>query len=64
MELESQEQERQADVEHRKKIHTEIFEVLRYLGPGLDVSDEGDKIAKRVFMALLNNEIPHTHIQY
>ena len=48
--------ERQADVEHRKKIHVEIY---RYLKTRVD-----DTPAERVLTALRANEIPHVTITY
>ncbi len=47
---------RQADVEHRRQIHTEIY---RYLKTQVD-----DTAALRVLTALRDEKIPHVTIQY
>jgi hypothetical protein len=56
LELESQEQERQANVEHRKQINKEVYEAL--------FTAIGETAAKMAFQAIYTNKIPHVTINY
>jgi hypothetical protein len=59
LELEAQEQERQANIEHRKQIHKDIYQGFCALK---DVYDTQTAVA--ITKAVIDGKIPHVTIQY